>query len=269
MNFVFVPANDDSRLDHVGTYKRRVPVSLERMYENALDWAHLAHLHQTSFSDIACMDSGAWGWRAALVDRKGRDMQLELCLDRSARRWITRNLSGPAEGAEIWTHVFEVGPYVLDLVIDFFVPGVERSAREKVGQAYANSYERLYDEDVWMMSERQRQIDRRFDRIIDGTQARVDINGLQLPCKVSLSGREFILNRMSEGWVVYPAQCPHQLGPLDEAHLQDGQVRCPWHGFKFDVLTGERTDGGSFGGPCRLGRVPELHEEAGWVVLQW
>ena len=31
------PAYEDSRLPHVGTYRRSLGVSLERMYENALD----------------------------------------------------------------------------------------------------------------------------------------------------------------------------------------------------------------------------------------
>ena len=36
----------------VGSYQRRMPVSLDRMYENALDWAHLPFLHQSSFASI-------------------------------------------------------------------------------------------------------------------------------------------------------------------------------------------------------------------------
>ena len=49
---------------HVGQYRRRMPVSLTRMYENALDWEHLPWLHSTSFRSIDCIESGDWGWRA-------------------------------------------------------------------------------------------------------------------------------------------------------------------------------------------------------------
>jgi len=35
------PPFPSSRLPHVGTYRRVLPVSLVRMYENALDWEHL------------------------------------------------------------------------------------------------------------------------------------------------------------------------------------------------------------------------------------
>lgn len=49
---------------HVGSYRRRMPVSLARMYENALDWEHLPWLHSSSFSQIECIEVGDWGWRA-------------------------------------------------------------------------------------------------------------------------------------------------------------------------------------------------------------
>ena len=35
------------------------------------------------------------------------------------------------------------------------------------------------------------------------------------------------------------ALCPHQGGPLDEGGITDGKVMCPWHGWEFDVKTGE------------------------------
>ena len=161
MKHEFVPASSDSRLDHVGSYRRRLPVSLDRMYENALDWQHLPHLHGSSFGSIDCASAGGWGWRATVSSGDGEAAivsELELRLDRDARRWITRNLAGPNAGAEIWTHVFVVADRVLDIVVDFFVPHVPADAREKVGLAYAKAYEVLYDEDVDMMTGRQNQL---------------------------------------------------------------------------------------------------------------
>jgi nitrite reductase/ring-hydroxylating ferredoxin subunit len=32
--------------------------------------------------------------------------------------------------------------------------------------------------------------------------------------------------------------CPHLGGPLEEAAVEDGAVICPWHGYRFDCLTG-------------------------------
>ena len=52
---------------HIGSYRRRMPVSLARMYENALDWEHLPWLHSSSFKSIDCIEAGDWGWRAKAV----------------------------------------------------------------------------------------------------------------------------------------------------------------------------------------------------------
>ena len=228
MRYEFVPAAKGSRLDHVGSYLRRLPVSLDRMYENTLDWQHLPHLHRSSFCSIELEAAGAWGWRAIVASSDGRVAAkglIELRLDRYARRWITRNLDGPHVGAEIWTHVFVVSERVIDIVVDFFVPDVPLVAKDKVGHAYARFYERLYDEDVEMMTERQRQLDQRLDGVDESQVIEVDA-AASLPQGVTLSGRQFVLNKIDDAesngsnpWVIYPAQCPHQLGPLENAAL--------------------------------------------------
>ena len=46
----------------VATYRRRVHASLERVWENVLDWEHLPHLHDTSF-DYCSLDEAGLGWR--------------------------------------------------------------------------------------------------------------------------------------------------------------------------------------------------------------
>lgn len=275
MKHEFAPASSDSRLNHVGSYRRRLPVSLDRMYENALDWQHLPHLHSSSFESINCESAGGWGWRATVTSGKGEALivsELELCLDRDARRWITRNLSGPNAGVEIWTHVFVVADRVLDIVVDFFVPNVPVEAREKVGRAYARAYEVLYDEDVDMMTERQKQLDLRLDGVDESEVLGLSSQTLaSLPAKVAMSGRSFVVDKLGTAesddgaWVVYPAQCPHQLGPLDEMSMDRGTVRCPWHGYVFDVRTGECVSGSH----CRLGRVPRVLESEGRVELRW
>lgn len=33
--------------------------------------------------------------------------------------------------------------------------------------------------------------------------------------------------------------CPHEEGPLGEGTIEEGRVLCPWHGYAFDVRTGE------------------------------
>ena len=274
MRYEFVPAAKGSRLDHVGSYLRRLPVSLDRVYENTLDWQHLPYLHRSSFRSIELEAAGAWGWRATVASGDGRvaaKSLIELRLDRYARRWITRNLDGPHVGAEIWTHVFVVSERVLDIVVDFFVPDVPQVAKDKVGHAYARFYERLYDEDVEMMTERQRQLDQRLDGVDESQVIEVDATA-SLPQGVTLSGRQFVLNKLdnaesngSNPWVIYPAQCPHQLGPLENAALINGVVRCPWHGYEFDVRTGACVSGSH----CQFGRMPKITELEGTVQLRW
>ncbi|MEM7080854.1 MAG: Rieske (2Fe-2S) protein [Pseudomonadota bacterium] len=257
MRYEYVPPYPGSGIDHVGTYKRKLPVSLDRMYENALDWEHLPYLHGSSFGEIECLDAGAWGWRAAVKTSGGEPSVIELSLDRSARRWITRTLEGRFEGAEIWTHVFVTAPHEMDIVIYFFVPGIADEAKPKIGRAYAASYEQLYDEDVFMMSERQRQLDRRVDSVREGAAIVFSAQDLaSLPQAFELNGRGYFLQRHQDRWVTYPQACPHQLGPLPGEVDAHGQVSCPWHGYRFDVHTGRCVTGAS----CRFGQVPEVLE---------
>ncbi|MGE0622317.1 MAG: Rieske 2Fe-2S domain-containing protein [Pseudomonadales bacterium] len=260
----FLPPFPGSKLNHVGTYRRVLPVNLTRMYENTLDWAHLPFVHDSSFASIERIEAGAWGWRARTVSRAGDASVIELRLDRACRRWITRTLEGRNAGAEIWTHAFPIGSDRVDIVVDFFVPDVTGDSREKVGRAFAALYERLYDEDVAMMVERQRQLDRRLERA--GEAGRVVELGrreaLELPMRVTVAGREFVLTEVSGALVVYPALCPHQLGPLPD-RPDHGTVTCPWHGYRFDVHTGECLTGH----PCRLTDRPQLEIREGQVVL--
>jgi nitrite reductase/ring-hydroxylating ferredoxin subunit len=52
---------------------------------------------------------------------------------------------------------------------------------------------------------------------------------------------ELLLRRKSGNQVeVWPSLCPHEGGLMDEKHLCDGQVVCPWHGRRFGaVLLGD------------------------------
>lgn len=37
--------------------------------------------------------------------------------------------------------------------------------------------------------------------------------------------------------------CPHQGGPLGQGKVEDGCVYCPWHGWQFELETGEHVHG--------------------------
>jgi len=257
------PPFDASRLPHVGTYRRVLPVSLERLYENALDWEHLPHVHQSSFASIECEAFGPWGWRAATISPRGQRLVLELRLDRECRRWITRTLDGANTGSEVWTHAFAVAPRRTDIVVDFFVPGIDETARDRVGTAFSDTYDRLYDEDVAMMVERQRQLDARIEPERSGAAVCLGpIDDLVLPLRTGLAGRAYIVARVDGELIAHVARCPHQLGPLNAA--VDGTVACPWHGYRFDVRTGACLTGQ----PCHLPPAPKVSVRDGRVWLE-
>jgi nitrite reductase/ring-hydroxylating ferredoxin subunit len=252
----FLAPRAGSAVPHTGTYRRVLPVSLERLYENALDWEHLPHVHASSFASLRCQDAGAWGWRVATVTARGHRSVIELTLDRGCHRWITRTLEGHGAGSEIWTHAFPLAPQRVDIVVDFFVPGLDDGHRARVGESYADLYARLYDEDVAMMTERQRQLDRRLVRAPDGgrTLALGPRSELTLPMDLVLGGREFVLAEVDGALTVFPRQCPHQLGPLSADRLEGNVLSCPWHGDRFDVRSGDNLSGRS----CRLSHRPEI-----------
>src|SRR5215472_9182055 len=154
----------NTRVPHLGTYRRELPVSLERLYENAIDWEHLPYLHRSSFSRIERIESGEWGFRARVWTHPFEEQRglvvIELKLDRDCRRWITRTLAGSGTGTEIWTHAFSLAERTTLVVVDFFVPDTAETAAVRLRDYYQRLYARLYDEDVGMMTLRQNEIDR-------------------------------------------------------------------------------------------------------------
>lgn len=251
----------------VGSYKRRMKVSIDRMYENALDWEHLPFVHNSSFSHIELLESDETHWRARVgvgpksgkpVD-PAKDIILELRLDRERYRWISSTLEGPGKGSQIWTHVFQFGDRDIEINADFFVPGVSEASKQAVGTYYAELYEQLYDEDEAMMLERQVQLDARRDQSRKNGAAEIDLGSLkdiqaQMPFTFQFDGRAFRLVDDNGELIAHATQCPHLLGPLGEAEIVDGAVECPWHAYKFDIRTGACRTGQS----CKLAQAPAI-----------
>ena len=59
------------------------------------------------------------------------------------------------------------------------------------------------------------------------------------PQRVVHDGRTFLVVETADGVVAYRNVCPHQYGPIAEGRIEDGQVICPWHGWEYDLETGE------------------------------
>lgn len=52
-------------------------------------------------------------------------------------------------------------------------------------------------------------------------------------------GRTFAVFALADGSLrVCDAACPHLAGPLVEGRVRGTEVRCPWHGHRFDLDTG-------------------------------
>jgi NAD(P)H-dependent nitrite reductase small subunit len=58
---------------------------------------------------------------------------------------------------------------------------------------------------------------------------------------VEVKGKEIALFRTGDKICAINHTCPHQGGPLAEGGLDGTTVTCPWHGWSFDVTTGECT----------------------------
>jgi nitrite reductase/ring-hydroxylating ferredoxin subunit len=253
-------SHHERKVPHAGTYHRELPVSIERLYENAIDWEHLPYLHRSTFSRIECIEAADWGFRARTWTQpydEGRSFVIELRLDRELRRWITTTLDGPGTGTEIWTHAFAVGEYRTDIVVDFFVPGLDAAHRAGVGRYYIDLYTRLYDEDVSMMSERQAQLDTARRRatadapMILGSLAEVRA---RLPITIEIGGRSFCIVESGGDLIAYSTVCPHRLGPLGDAEVRAGIVECPWHGYRYDIRTRQCVSGAI----CELAPAPKV-----------
>ncbi len=261
---------------HIGTYRRELPVSLERMYENTVDWAHLPYLHRSSFARIECVRSDQSGFQAWLWPRRtpeGPPFLLELTLDRELRRWISRTVEGPGTGSEIWTQVVPLAERRIEVIVDFFVPDVPPERLVATRDFLTGLYTRLYDEDVAMMTTRQARLDQ-ADRVVAPlTVARQSLGSIdevraRLPIAIEApDGQKFAIAEVRDQFVAYSAVCPHRLGPLGEGAVTDGIVECPWHGYRFDLSSGACVSGAR----CRLAPAPVIAVDraTGEMVIHW
>ena len=82
---------------------------------------------------------------------------------------------------------------------------------------------------------------------------------------VELDGTRIVLARVGDRVYACGDTCAHQGGPLSEGKLSGSRLACPWHGWMYDVRTGECVM------PKRGGRVAsyQVRVEAGdvWVEV--
>ena len=58
------------------------------------------------------------------------------------------------------------------------------------------------------------------------------------------------LTRVGDRYGALDNRCPHQGGPLGEGSIEKGMLRCPWHGYDYDPLTGTPPPGFSDAPAC-------------------
>lgn len=253
------------------TYRREVAASLARVWENVHDWEHLPWLHGSSFAAVELLGRGPQGWRVRLVAQPGdptRSQVVELVADEPAQRYRVVTREGPGAGSEIRVQLTPRAPHETGVVVEFHVPAMPPAKLARVGEVYMELYRRLWDEDEAMMVARERACTRAAARpssvrsVADlGLEA--DVRA-RLPLVVELGGERFRLLELDGALLAHATTCPHWLGPLDGAPVNDGCVTCPWHGYRFDVRTGSSVDGR----PLRLAAGPSVAVEHGRVILR-
>ncbi len=245
----------------IARYRRALPVGLDRMFENALDWQHLPHLHRTTFTDATLLDEGDdfWEARLALAGFGPLTQDVRLTLDPATGVWVSEVRAGVAKGMVIHTTAIAEGPRAITVDVRFRVPG-RRPWNRWLGRRMVETYRVLYDEDEAMMVERQAQLDRRRTGadgpVRLGTEAEIGRPGFSFAHR----GRTFAVARVDGAWIAWSTLCPHWLGPLGGQAPVDGCVECPWHGYRFDVRTGRCLDH-----PLKLTPAPRLNRDADGV----
>jgi nitrite reductase/ring-hydroxylating ferredoxin subunit len=264
MEITGVPA-----LHLAGTYRRSVNASLARIWENVFDWEHLAHLHDGSFAKCELIDSGPWGWRIRLTVVGGDTSQvIEMRADRAAHGYTSTTLEGAGLGSEIRVLLAPVDTNRVDVTVGFHLPELDPARLDALGAAYVAAYARLWDEDESMMQARARALSQR--RAPDHTEGLRDLGDERtvraaLPMALEFGGAPFRLIDLAGEIVAHSAVCPHWLGPLDHVPVVDGEIRCPWHGYLFDVASGLCAAHPSL----KLARAPEILLVDGRVVACW
>jgi pyruvate oxidase len=78
---------------------------------------------------------------------------------------------------------------------------------------------------------------------------------------VTAGHQTIALTHVDGRWGALDNRCPHQGGPLGEGSIEDGLLRCPWHGYDYCPLTG----GSEFGDGVRQFPV-QVRDDGGVYV---
>lgn len=84
-------------------------------------------------------------------------------------------------------------------------------------------------------------------------------------CTVAAGEKAVCLTRWKGAFTALDNRCPHQGGPLGEGSIENGWLRCPWHGWDYDPSSGRPPGGYDDGVPVLPSKV-----EGGkvWVAVE-
>ena len=266
-----------SALASVAVYRRELHSSVERIWENVLDWEHLPWLHSESFSRIECLHAGASGWRARVGLAPARPRIRRSCSSScsSGRRcatWRARS-RGRAAARRSGRGSRRFLPSARRSRSSSCCRASRRAQREALGRAYVRLYTLLWDQD---------EVDDDAPRGASSPRVPAAAGGAGLararaarrPASAPAADRSSSA-AASCGWSSSTGSssrtrrsAPTGWGPSRDAPIEDGCVRCPWHGYRFDVRTGRSRDGRR--APARAGAagVDRSRELAGGAALR-
>ena len=251
-------------LVRVASYDRKVNAPLVRAWENVLDWAHLPHLHSSTFDYVAVADSGNWGWRTWSNAAQTDHVELTIA---DTQRYVVRSYLSGQQVSEIWTTLTPADEHT-DVHVDFYLPDIEATSLEAVSSAILSLYTQLWDEDEAMMRQRHHRLHEQRDAATEvtlGSEASL-LQSLQGGATVifQLKKQEFQLRERNGTLIAHTTICPHLLGPLTDVDLSTGKIRCPWHGYQFDIESGECVVPRD--ASCRLAPAPRILEIDNQIV---
>lgn len=240
----------------VASYDRLVMAPIARVWENVLDWAHLPHLHESSFDYVDLDDAGDWGWRTWSNSAHTDHVELVVA---GTDRYVARSYVSGQQVSEIWTTLTADAEQTA-IHVEFSFPDIEDRMIETLGSAIVTLYTRLWDEDEVMMRQRHHRLRERRDAAVEvelGSETSL-LQRIKGGATVlfQLKKQEYQLRELAGGLIVHSAICPHSLGPLTGVDISTGRLRCPWHGYEFDLESGECIQ--PPGTNCRLAPVPQL-----------
>lgn len=84
-----------------------------------------------------------------------------------------------------------------------------------------------------------------------------------VPRQFDVAGRKVAVYRLGGALHAMDGVCPHRGGPVGEGTVENGIAACPWHGWRFEVKTGQCVNA-----PGTRQAVFPVREEGGDVVVE-